>query len=380
MPDKRVMVTGASGIVGCELVRELLRSADPPLIFALLRGTDTEVAAKRRWLLRWAEVSAERARRLIAIRGDMTCAGLGFADRYRPAMRSVTGIMHSGAVTRFDQTPEAAHLNNVGGTANVLSFARQCRRIERVGIVSTAFVAGRRRGIIREEELDLCAEFNNEYERSKTICEHEARIAMRELPVDIYRLSIVVGRQTDGCISRFSGIYPIFRLFHEGLLAMYPGVHGQKVDLVPADFAAAAISHLFAGSFAPGMTYHICAGGDRSFGLDELFPAIDSCLAATDAGWRGRGQPLPLAVDPKVFQNFVAIVDLTGNRRLRQIIRHTQRITQQLEIAKVFDTRFFDRAVNGNAALVLPHAREWLPPVVARGVAAGWQQRSWRAE
>ena len=157
---------------------------------------------------------------------------------------------------------------------------------------------------------------------------------------------------------------------------MFPGAQGQTVDLVPSDFAASAICYLFTGPLASGMTYHICAGAARSFGVDELFPAVDSWLAATDAAWRGRGQPLPLPVTVDVFAEFVNIVELTGNRRLRQIIRQTRKVTQQLEIVKVYDTRAFDRAIAGNPALTLSHVREWLPQIVAHGVATGWRQPS----
>ena len=374
MDNRRLLLTGATGIVGCELVRELLRGAEPPEILAVLRGTDAEIEAKRQWLCAWADVSVERARCLTGIRGDMTRAGLGIADEDLRAARSVTGILHAGAVTRFDQTPDAARLNNVEGTSNVLAYARRCPRLERVGILSTAFVAGRRGGTILEDELDLDADFNNEYERSKAHAEHQARLVMHELPVDIYRLSIVVGRRTDGRIARFSGIYPIFRLFYEGLLAMFPGAEGQSVDLIPSDYAAAAIHHLFAGSGAAGKTYHICAGADKSFLLDEVFPAIDSCLAATDAAWRGRGQPLPLRVAVDVFQRFVNIVELTANPRFQQIIRQTRKVTEQLEVPKVYDTRAFAKGMAGRPALALSHIREWLPQIVAGAMATKWQQ------
>jgi nucleoside-diphosphate-sugar epimerase len=372
MQPQRVLLTGATGIVGCEVARTLLRSADPPQIFALLRGTDAEVEEKRRWICEWADAGHERAQCLIALRGDMTVAGLGIAVHDQPAARSVTGILHAGAITRFDQTPEAARVNNVVAARNILEHARQCPQLMRIGMVSTVFVAGRRGGTIREAELDLHADFNNEYERSKAHAEHEARLSMPDLPIDVYRLSIVVGRRTDGHVSRLSGIYPLFRLFHEGLLAMFPGSPGQRVDLIPADFAAEAVLHLFAGSMAPGLTYHVCAGADRSFGLDEICPALDACLAA-DAAWRSRGQPLPLTVTADVFAKFVNVVELTGNAKLQHIIRQTRTLTQQLEIAKVYDTQQFDRAIAGNPALRLTHVRDWLAPIIARGMALGWQ-------
>ena len=122
----------------------------------------------------------------------------------------------------------------------------------------------------------------------------------------------------------------------------------------------------------PGVTYHVCAGADRSFGLDEICPALDVILAA-DAGWRSRGQPLPLTVTADVFSKFVRVVELTGNPRLQHIIRQTRTLTQQLEIAKIYDSHEFDRAIADNLMLRLGHVREWLPQIVAHGMALGWQ-------
>jgi long-chain acyl-CoA synthetase len=376
MNDEQILLTGATGIVGCEIVRELLRLPEPPSVLALFRGSDVEGETKKRWLCSWAGVSDERASRLEMLRGDMTRDGLGLSSADRGRARSVTGILHAGAVTRFDQTPEAALVNNVASTKQILALARDCRRIERIGIVSTAFVAGRRRGTIYEDELDPDGEFNNEYEHSKALAEQEARLAMRELPIAVYRLAIVVGRRTDGRISRLSGLYPIVRLFHEGLLAMFPGERDQCIDLVPADFAAAAICHLFTQVFAPGRTYQICAGPERSFTLGELFPGIDGFLAAADPTWRRRGQPLPLPVTAEVFRDFVDIVELTGNPRLKQIIQQTRTVTRQLEMPKTFDTSLFSDAVRGVDGLTLPHASDWLQPSVSWGVETNWKQPS----
>ena len=124
----------------------------------------------------------------------------------------------------------------------------------------------------------------------------------------------------------------------------------------------------------PGKTYHVCAGAERSFTLDNLFPGVDTFLAAADPAWRGRGQVLPLTVSAAAFRDFVGIVELTGNPRLQKIIAQVATVTRQLEVPKTFDTRRFDEASRGVERLALPHARAWLQPSVARAVATNWQQ------
>ena len=374
MSNQQILLTGATGIVGCEIVREMLQRADPPEILVLIRGTEDEVEAKRRWLCSWSGVPTPRDSRLSVLRGDMTLPGLGLAAEDRERTRQVTGILHAGAVTRFDQTAGEALVNNVESVRQLLAHARLCCRLDRIGLVSTAFVAGRRVGTILEDELDLDVEFNNEYEHSKALAEQAARAAMADLPIAVFRLAIVTGRATDGHISRLTGLYPILRLFHQGLLAMIPGDGDQRINLIPADFAAAAIHHLFGQAFVAGKTYHVCAGAERSFTLGNLFPGIDAFLAAADPAWRGRGQPLPLQVNTEAFRDFVGIVELTGNPRLRQIIGQVLTVTRQLEVPKTFDTRRFDEATRGVERLALPHARDWLQPSVARAVATNWQQ------
>ena len=368
----KILLTGATGIVGCEIVREFLRGHGNHSIVALLRGSAEEIEIKRRWLLQWADVSDVEAGRLEVVAGDMTAPGFGLCAGDRSRLESSTTIIHAGAVTRFDQTSEAAIRNNVTSTANVIAFARSCRRIERIGIVSTAYVAGRRTGTIQEDDLDFAEGFNNEYERSKALAEREARVAMADLPIAIFRLAIVLGRSSDGCVSRLSGLYPVLRLFHSGLLAMFPGDPAQIIDLIPSDFAARAIRHLSVCAFTPGATYHICAGSNRSFTLGELFPNAASCMAAVDERWRRRGQPLPLAVDSEVFRNFIDIVELTGNPRLMEIVRQTQTVTRMLEVPKVFDTSRFERAL-GTTGPSLTHVREWFQPIIARAIQTDWQ-------
>ena len=153
----KTFITGATGIVGCEIVREFLRHDGGGSIVVLMRGTPAEIDLKRRWLLQWADVAEVEEDRLEVVCGDMTAPGLGLSSTDRDRLASVTGILHAAAVTRFDQSAGDALRNNVTSTSNVIDVARSCPRVDRIGIISTAHVAGRRCGTIRTSPASTAA-------------------------------------------------------------------------------------------------------------------------------------------------------------------------------------------------------------------------------
>ena len=99
---------------------------------------------------------------------------------------------------------------NVGGTAALLDL---CRRIglPRFHLVSTAFVCGRCRGRICEEDLDLGQEFHNPYEQSKFEAERLVRQADGIEPT-IYRPAVIVGDSRTGQTSTFTGLYRVLEM------------------------------------------------------------------------------------------------------------------------------------------------------------------------
>lgn len=369
-----LLLTGANGIVGCELARTLARQPDPPSLKLLIRGEPDLVDTKARWLREWIGPSSAE---IEVLRGELTAPDLGLdaatADRLQAEL---TGILHAGACTPFGQTRAQGAAGNVEATRSTLRFAGSCRRLDRFGFVSTAWVAGSRVGPIAEDDLDPDGGFCNEYERSKAEAEREVRLA--GLPAAIYRLSIVVGRRTDGRISRMSGVYPVWRILHQGLMSMIPGDPEQTVDLIPSDFAAEAIAHLFGPGFVPGVTRHVCAGPERSFTLGELLPAVADCVDRFEPGWKARGYPEPAAVDSDTFASFADTVELIAHVKLRATVRQMRLFTEQLRYPKVFSTAGFERDLAGSG-IWLDHAREWLPMLIAEGVRSGWRAPGWEA-
>lgn len=377
MMNPTFLVTGANGIVGVELIRTWLRSPAPPRLVLLLRGDARDVASKRDWILGHAGASAEASARVEVVAGDVARSELGLdaatLERLRP---EITGVLHAAASTSFQQGAEDADRHNVDGTRHALDFARSCPQLDRFGLVSTAFAVGRKTGPIPEAPFDCSAGFTTEYERSKAEAETLARKS--GLPVAIYRLSLVVGRQTDGVVVRMNGLYPVWRIMHQGMLSMLPGDPAQTIDLIPVDLAAEAIVHLFGASFQAGAIVNVCAGRDRSFTLGALVAAMEHALSQEDPAWARKSLPSPCHVAPKTFHDFIDTVDLTANPRLRAIVRQQRLFTLQLEYPKTFETDAFDRALV-EARIPFRHVRDWFPALARFALAVDWRPPTWES-
>src|SRR5207249_2624688 len=123
---------------------------------------------------------------------------------------NVSEIYHSAACTRFDQKLEQARRINLKGTENVLNFARRARQsgnFMRLHHVSTAYIAGNRTGVIKEDDLDYGQDFFNTYEQSKYETELMLERARAEVPITIYRPSIIVGDSRTGRTLHFFVLY-----------------------------------------------------------------------------------------------------------------------------------------------------------------------------
>ena len=138
---------------------------------------------------------ADRARR----RAISPTAGLGLgpADYDRLA-----GEVAARVSSRGDLRPrgsiEVAQRVNVDGTGNVLDFCLAAKDLERLAYVSTAYVAGKRTGVVYEHELVMGQEFKNHYESTKFQAEVWVRDEFDRVPTTILRPAIVVGDSVYG--------------------------------------------------------------------------------------------------------------------------------------------------------------------------------------
>ena len=252
------MLTGATGFVGMELLARFLESSDRHIV-ALVRAADDEQATAR---VR-ATIAATcgecngHAERITAVAGDLTAPRLGLGDRWAPLAERVGAIVHGAASVAFDLPLDESRVINVEGTQRMLDFARACPGLERFTYVSTAYVAGDRRGTVYEDDTEP-GRFRNAYERSKHEAERLVAACSDEIDLTIVRPSIVVGDQRTGWTAAFNVLYAPLRAFAAGVIPVVPARRRSPVDVVPVDYVADAVTALAEAPEASGASASAC--------------------------------------------------------------------------------------------------------------------------
>ncbi len=268
----KLLLTGATGALGAELLASLAARRTEAEIFVLLRASSPAEFAARAWAL-LGTLDEKVRHRVMPLSGDVTADGLGLGGNYESLAAGLDEIFHAAACTRFDAGIEEAAAQNIGGTHRVIelaTLAKQSGRSGRIHYVSTAYVAGRRTGAVTESDLDCGQTFFNAYEWSKFRAECHIQEAGRTLPVTIYRPSVVVGNSQTGWARRFLGVYQVLRWIDRGQLTTLPCRADFELDIVPADYVAEAIVTLGGQSGSVGKTFHLTAGDGNRLPLEEL--------------------------------------------------------------------------------------------------------------
>jgi thioester reductase-like protein len=257
----RVLLTGATGFVGMEVLARLIERDDVEVV-ALIRAHDSDHAGARLQgvLERLFEDPQGLRPRVLPLPGDVAVGGLGLspADR-RLVTDTVEAVIHCAASISFDLGHEEAMNVNAAGPARLLDLAAEMRRLERFVHVSTAYVAGRTRGSFAEDDLDRGQEFRNTYELSKFHAERTVAERARELPIVVARPSIIMGDRRSGWTPSFNALYWPLRAFARGLIRELPVDPAGVVDVVPVDYVADALIHLLDRAEIDGRL-HLVAG------------------------------------------------------------------------------------------------------------------------
>jgi HAD superfamily hydrolase (TIGR01490 family) len=159
LSGRRVAITGATGFLGTALVERLLRAvpgSELVLIVRAGRRTTPAQRAKREIFGNDAfarlrselgdRFDAEMDARVKVVNGDVSVDGLGLDEQGRAALASCDTVIHSAALVSFDAPLDRAVETNLLGPKRVLDVLNDIGATPHVVAVSTAYVAGTRRG------------------------------------------------------------------------------------------------------------------------------------------------------------------------------------------------------------------------------------------
>lgn len=305
--DRYLLVTGATGLLGRSLVRDL--AAAGRRVAVLVRGSKTAGAADRNdeILADWQEVAGATVPCPVVLEGDITQPGLGLtAAAAAWTARNVDELVHSAASLAFQMRDSDGEPwnSNVNGTANVLGLCRDLG-IRRLHHVSSAYVCGTRRGRILETELDVGQTPGNDYERSKIESEKAAVSAPFLDVCTVHRPSIIVGDLVTGFTNTFHGFYKPLRIVQPfveafvgaevepGSLLEALGMNGQEVkNLVPVDWVSAVMTRIITDRSLHGRTYHVTSTRPTPVErLARVFQRLAVEMAAELEAERAKGGP-----------------------------------------------------------------------------------------
>jgi thioester reductase-like protein len=252
-----IFLTGFPGFIATRLIERL---ANPQTRFFLL----VQPAFVERAQAELEEISRRTNAPLenfYLFEGDITAANLGLSNEDLNLIQDeTTDIHHLAAVYDLAVSRELAQSVNVNGTENVNNLVKKIKNLRRYNYVSTCYVAGKRTGVIYENELEHNVGFRNFYEETKYLAEVAVESLKKDFPVTIFRPSVVVGDSKTGETMKYDGIYYLILYLRKlpGVLSLFNiGNEKVKLNLVPVDFVANSIAALSKDETVTGLTLQI---------------------------------------------------------------------------------------------------------------------------
>jgi thioester reductase-like protein len=304
-----IFITGSTGYLGAHVASGLLEQYQAKLNL-LVRAKDRRAAELKLWRAMQLHFDFSHFRHWLNTHieiflGDIcdSCFGLDSGD-YARLVKTTDSVLHMAA--SLNRRSEKACLNvNLRGTLEVLKLSNRVlatHGLRRYSHVSTVAVAGMRSNEVVTETtaIDWDRSDYDPYARTKKFCEHLVRELLPNVPLTIFRPSIVLGDSRHGETTQFDMVRAFVFLARLPLLPLRPD---DRLDIVNVDFVADSIVNLHQKEKPLHDVYHLSSGLQSP-----------TCRKITDALNKSRGRRGPLYVS-WLAQPFDRMVSWLAGRR-----------------------------------------------------------------
>lgn len=254
------LFTGFPGFICNQLIREVWKT-NPPKKMIVLTMPSLVKEAQREKELFLAEFKLTTEQFQI-VAGDIIETSIFYLSESETFILSqgITHVFHLAAIYDLAVSKEIAYAVNVLGTKNINNWVVTLPNLERYIYFSTAYVAGKREGILKETDLIRPDQFKNYYEETKYEAEVLVEEMKKKVPTTIIRPGIVKGNTITGETTKFDGPYFILHFFDRiSFLPIIPylGNSDAVINLVPIDYILQATTFFTFHQNGEGKTYHL---------------------------------------------------------------------------------------------------------------------------
>lgn len=284
----RVFLTGATGFMGAFCLRDLLRLDDVRQVVCLVRAKDHDSALQRVKdnMIQYGLWQQDFGLRIVALAGDLTQPQLGLDKAiYRRLTTDCDVIFHTAAHISFIEPYHTHRATNVLGAINLLrlAIANKAKPLHYISTIAAIGPAGLLFPTERfYEEDDIMPywegmKYTLGYIQSKWVAERLMWHAReRGIPLAVYRPGFMMTDSVSGVGNPEDFMWRIIKgCISTGASPLLPG---DRKELIPVDYASAALIRIASDNSHLGRMYHLIPPSDaHSISLNTFFELFEHC-------------------------------------------------------------------------------------------------------
>ncbi len=230
MAGKTIFLTGITGFLGSHLAYKFLKNGYK--VIALVRNSNGDVYPLNRAINALSDVADTNdipLENLRVISGDIRDDWTNVKKKVGNLSIAIDEVWHCATTFKFlEKDREEIIAHNIVGTTNMLELTLNInnKRPPRFVYVSTAYVCGKKRGMVFEKINEEANSFHNLYEWSKYEAECIVNDYRKDYGVEtiIFRPTVIIGDSVTGKATNFTGYYGVCN-------AIYRLCKGLEVNL-----------------------------------------------------------------------------------------------------------------------------------------------------